>query len=217
MFARPLRQLIATASLLWLSLPASGAIINFTDAASYFAATGAQITIDFTDTATGTALTNEYAAQGVSFNGAERVTDGAFLVDGEGIRGTLPGAGVFDFHFELTFASLINSLAFDFPGALTMELYDGATLVGTSADFGLSGAGFFGGILSDVGFNRAVIYDHCCAAVFADNIFTFPKELAPSGQAPLFSTRASATQRSARLGGSRSIPGPQPGRCRCRG
>ena len=45
MFARPLRQLIATASLLWLSLPASGAIINFTDAASYFAAPGAQITI----------------------------------------------------------------------------------------------------------------------------------------------------------------------------
>ena len=75
-----------------------------------------------------------------------------------------------DGHFELSFASSIFSLGFDFPGALVIELYDGATLVGTSDNFGSSGAGFFGGVLSTVAFNRAIVFDHCCAAVFADDM-----------------------------------------------
>ena len=152
------------------SLSSSAAVINFTDSASYFAAVGAQTTLDFTDTAPGTVLTNQYAGAGVTFNGATRTANTSFLIDGQGISGVLPGQGVRNGHFEVSFASNTFSLGFDFPGALAIELYDGATLVGTSANFASSGAGFFGGVLSDIAFNRAIVFDHCCSEVFADDM-----------------------------------------------
>ncbi len=63
----------------------------------------------------------------------------------------------------------INAIGAEFPGAMTIDLYDGDTLVGTSADFAGSGTGFFGGV-SGISFNKAVLRDWVDDTVYIDNL-----------------------------------------------
>jgi hypothetical protein len=138
-------------------------MVNYSDLAAYDAAVGPHTVIDFTDLAAGTVLSNQYAGLGVLFtDGSDTVADlTSFVVDGKGVD----GRG----RIDLTFSSYINTVGGEFPGALTIDLYDGATLVGTSDDFAGSGTGFFGGV-SDISFNRVVLRDWMDDSVYIDNL-----------------------------------------------
>ncbi|MBL8701519.1 MAG: PEP-CTERM sorting domain-containing protein [Alphaproteobacteria bacterium] len=161
---------LATATGLTLAaVAADAAVVSYSVRADYLAAAGGQTVVDFNFGTPGAALTNEIF--GLTFSGANLTDDGVFLEDGKGIRGVASGGLLPDGIFEVVFAAPQTTLGFDFPGALAIQLYDGTTLVGTSDDFAGSGSGFFGGVISDVAFNRAVVYDHCCGSVYADTMY----------------------------------------------
>jgi hypothetical protein len=151
----------------------TGAIESYTSLAAYNAAVGPHTVIDFTDLATETILSDQYAGLGVLFtDGDDRASDDpAFVADGRGVNGFGP--------ISLTFTTPVNTLAAEFPGGLVIDLYDGPTLVGTSDQFGGAGAGFFGGV-SDISFNRAVLRDPVDERVFIDNLhFGFTAAVIP--------------------------------------
>lgn len=147
---------------------AQAAIVSYTSKVDYLAAAGSQTEIDFTDLPDGTVLGSQYAAQGVSFtDGDDRVdTAPALFSDG---RGFFDGSGRAA-SVTMVFSSLITSFGVDFPGAAAFDLFDGSSLVGSSANFGGSGTGFFGGVVSTVGFNRVVMRDWAFPEGFYDNI-----------------------------------------------
>lgn len=108
---------------------------------------------------------NQYAGLGVTFSDLNDTTlaDTAFLSDGVGLNGH--GA------VTLRFSSYLTSLGAMFPGALTIQLFSGGSLVGTSAAFGGQGDGFFGGVISDIPFNGAILSDWSDGRVFLDNLY----------------------------------------------
>ena len=69
----------------------------------------------------------------------------------------------------MDFAGLIDHIGVEYPGAVRFRLYDGATLVYTSSNFGGAGVGFFAGI-SGVSFDRALIDDWFLPDVYIDNL-----------------------------------------------
>jgi hypothetical protein len=68
----------------------------------------------------------------------------------------------------------VNSIGVLFPGGLTIELYgaQGGALLYTSSDFGGSGLGNFGGVVSDVEFSYVVLRDWFDNQVFLDDLAT---------------------------------------------
>ena len=59
----------------------------------------------------------------------------------------------------------------NFPGAVRIYGYMGSTLVFQSNDFGGSGTGFFGGVISDIAFDRVEIMDWMDDSVYPDDVF----------------------------------------------
>jgi PEP-CTERM motif len=75
----------------------------------------------------------------------------------------------------LQFTKPVRSLGIDFPGILRVELFSGDTSLGSSDHFGSSGPGHFGGVVSDLSFDRAVISrDWLDEAVYIDNLYVAP-------------------------------------------
>lgn len=142
---------------------ANAVIFNYTDLATYLAAAGAQTTISFDEVPLGTTLVAQYA--GVNFNEGDDLTwaDVAFFVDGIGARGT-------NNFFDISFSSAKYSVGFDYPGAIRIDLYQGASFLGSSSDFGGVGGGFFGGVVSDAAFDRIVVTDWFAPDVFVDEM-----------------------------------------------
>lgn len=152
----------------------AGAMERYNSLAEYDAAVGPHTVIDFTDLATETLLSDQYASLGVLFtDGDDRVAgDPAFVTDGKGVN----GFGQID----LTFTTPVNTIGAEFPGALIIDFYDGPTWVGTSSEFGFAGTGFFGGV-SGISFNRAVIRDPEDDMAFIDNLhFGFAGPVIPA-------------------------------------
>jgi hypothetical protein len=167
-------------SVFW-TIPA-GAVENFTSLAAYNMAVGPHTVIDFTDLASDTILSDQYAGLGVLFtDGDDRVAgDPAFVADGKGVN----GFG----RIDLTFTIPVNTIGAEFPGSLVIDLYDESTLVATSDEFGGAGTGFFGGV-SGVSFNRAVLRDPVDDRAFIDNLhFGFVSPVIPAPGALVLGT-----------------------------
>jgi hypothetical protein len=154
--------------IVWVGLVICGAVParaleSYTDLTAYNAAVGPHTVIDFTGLAAGTIPSDQYAGLGVVFtDGDDRVrSESAFVTDEKGVD----GFG----QIHLTFTSPVNTIGAEFPGGLTIDLYNGETLVGTSGDLGGAGAGFFGGV-SGIAFDRAVLRDPVDDRVFIDNL-----------------------------------------------
>lgn len=143
------------------------AVINYTDAISWQTAVDTYQSISFTSLANGTSLTNQYAGAGVTFNGSTFILDSSAPVfeDGKGIWQNGNAGSI-----EINFTGLRTAFATDYPGAAQYDLYNGATLVGSSNNFGGAGTGFFGGVVSTVAFNRVLVKDWVDDFVFVDNI-----------------------------------------------
>jgi|SaaInl4_150m_RNA_FD_contig_121_123679_length_698_multi_2_in_0_out_0_1 hypothetical protein len=139
------------------AMSANAAFVDYTDRADYLnqvAAESMSLTmIDFTGLAAGTTLTNQYAGLDVMFDGSDTIVNNtAFVEDGWGVYdiGTI----------ELMFIAPMTHVGADFPGTLAIDLYQGTTLVASSADFGSTGTGFFGGRLTDDSFfDRVILSD----------------------------------------------------------
>jgi hypothetical protein len=151
------------ASLGIISGARAGIITEFTTLAAYDAAVGSHTVIDFTTLTGGTIVTNQFAGLGATFtDGNDTVLlTGSFVVDGVGLAG---GGDI-----DISFSSPMNHVGADFPGALQIDLYSGATLLDTSSEFAGSGTGFFGGVLATP-FDRAVLRDWVDELVFIDNL-----------------------------------------------
>ena len=163
MFANTLRIALSLFALASMQAARAG-IINFTDSATYDAATGVQTTISFDALPAGTTVTDQFADLGVIF------TDGNDIWNIPSSIFYLSGRGTDDFgDIALSFSSFHNSIGVNFPGALTIDLYNDAVFLGSSNDFGGAGTGFFGGITTDVAFNRAILRDWNDEAVYIEN------------------------------------------------
>jgi len=157
--------------LIILSLPlvhtheASAAVTDYTSKAAWQAAAGPYTTIDFTGFAPGTIITNQYASLGVIFTeGNDRINKlQSFVNDGWGLNGVIDT-------FTLAFSQPMYTIACEFPGTLQIRLYYQGTLFHTNPNtFGGVGSGFFGGMVSDQPFDRAVVLDPQ-GAVFVDDL-----------------------------------------------
>jgi hypothetical protein len=147
-----------------LLLPSLAQVTEYTSRAAFDAAVGAQQCADFTAYSNGTVITNQYASIGMTFTqGNDTVlVSGAFVVDGVGIN---CGGDM-----EIVFSGPQSAIGCDFPGALKISIYNGATLIWSSTNFAGSGSGFFAGLVSSVSFNRAVITDWVDGAAYVDNV-----------------------------------------------
>lgn len=143
--------------------PAS-VLSEYTDLSTYNAAVGSHSIIDFDDGfPEGTVITDQYVGQDVIFTDGNDTIDfnPFFLTDGVGLNG--------NGRIDISFSSPINHIGIEFPGALQIEFYSGATLLDTSSQFGSGGTGFFGGAISTP-FDRVVLIDWDNDTVFIDNL-----------------------------------------------
>jgi hypothetical protein len=144
-------------------------VTNYTSKSAYLAAAGPQSEITFGEFPVGTIVTNQYAPLGVIFtDGDDHIgANSTAFADGVGLPADTNVNGL----VTLSFSSPQNAVAADFPGQLNISLYSGTTLVGTSATFGGSGVGFFGGVQSSVPFNKVVLEDLFDHLVAIDNLY----------------------------------------------
>lgn len=147
-----------------LLLPSLAQVTEYTSRAAFDAAVGGQQCADFTAYANGTQITNQYAAIGMTFTqGNDTVfVSSAFVTDNVGVN--------CNGDMEITFSSPQSAIGCDFPGALKIEIYNGATLIWSSTNFAGSGSGFFAGLVSTTSFNRAVISDWVDGFAYVDNV-----------------------------------------------
>lgn len=155
---------VMTVGLFLGSLAANAAIITeYTDLGDYNAAVGAHTIIDFTDFASGTIITTQYAGLGADFtDGNDSIlANTGFVVDGFGLAG--------NGRIDISFSTLMTHIAVEFPGAVVFDFYDGVTFLGSSSEFAGSGLGFFAGVVGSA-FDRVVIRDWVDDLVFIDNL-----------------------------------------------
>jgi PEP-CTERM motif len=113
----------------------------------------------------GTVLGSHYSGLGGTFTDGDDVTLN-FGLDSDDHRSVDANGRI-----HLSFASATFSVGAAFPGALTIDLYSGATLLGSSSNFAGSGLGFFGGVVSDTAFDRAVLKDWVDDRAFIDDLY----------------------------------------------
>jgi len=140
---------------------------DYRDLPSFKAAAGGKLaTITFTEVPVGTTVTNHYLNVHTVFTDGDDVTleDANFVTDNVGVKG--------DGRVHLRLTQPATAIGSDYPGALTIELWDhqGGTLLYTSSDFGGSGSGFFGGVVANTPFSFVVLRDWVDDRVFMDNI-----------------------------------------------
>lgn len=154
-FARQLWHLIAML-LIAFAQHAEATVVDYTSKSEWEAAAGPYTTIDFTGFAPGTIITDQYASLGVTFTeGNDRINESiiGFPNDGFGLNGVIDT-------FTLEFSQPMYTIACEFPGTLQIRLYYQGVLFHTNPfTFGGGGSGFFGGMVSDQPFDRAVVLD----------------------------------------------------------
>lgn len=171
-----------TAALLFLSLCAGAAradLVNYTDRGEWELAAGLFTTITFTEYPQYTRITTQYAPLGVEFTGGEDhiFHTPSFLNDGSGLDGNST--------IDLSFDAPIYSIAVEFPGAAQMELFRDGRSLGVSAEFGGSGTGWFGGVVSAEPFDEVVMWDWDGLEVEIDDLHFGPPVPAPGALALL--------------------------------
>lgn len=141
---------------------------EYTDYPSFKTGFGRRLReISFQEVPLGTILTTQYSALGVEFRDGDDVTVPSVYFESDGVG--VDGHG----RVRILLSEPAYAIGSDFPGALTIDIYDteGGTLLYTSSDFAGSGAGFFGGVVSDQGFSYVVLRDWFDDAVYLDNIY----------------------------------------------
>ncbi len=157
--------LVMVMTLMFIDAKQVNAVItNYSSYNDYLAEVGSHEIITFTEVPVGTVLSNQYASQGVNFAQGDDVviTSSSFDIDYVGVN----AYG----RIELLFNTPQSHIGVDFPGAICIEIYDGSSLIGDSGNFGGSGHGFFGGIVSTELFNRAVLLDWNDDMAYIDNL-----------------------------------------------
>ena len=138
------------------------------------------ITIGFDELGSPQFVTDQYVDLGVIFTTGFNATVGpgctGFPMDCWGLDG--------NGDIDLEFSQPIYSIAAHFPGDIQFELYLGDLLVYTSSEFEGNGFDGFGGLISTIPFDRAVIND-CCNDPFLDNLYFGPPIPAPGAIALL--------------------------------
>lgn len=156
------------------------------DFAGWSAAAGPATSIGFTEYPEATPITDQYEHLGVTFGGYAQsgpfspplvYFNPGFLNDGVGLSG-FPG-------IEITFAEPMRAVGVDFPGAVRFTLYSGSTLVFQSLDFGGMPLGNFGGIVSEIAFDRVILRKPQDYEVFIDTLY-FSTVPTPGAALPLF-------------------------------
>jgi hypothetical protein len=159
--------ILGAMSIALLAGSASAAITSYTVKGNWLTDIGTiPTTITFTEVPTGTVLGNQYPDLTFTDGNDTVVNNGAFVNDGIGVNG--------NGRIDITFDFFLNAVGVDFPGAMTLDLYSGGTLIGSSIDFAGSGTGFFGGVISDDAFDRVVIRDWVDDSVFIDDFHYVP-------------------------------------------
>jgi hypothetical protein len=151
-------------------------IVEYRDKEEWEAAAGAWSTADFTGFPDNTPIDEQYAYLGVHF------VDGYDFVVLDPGHTTFPndGAGLDGNELvDLVFDALMYSIAADFPGTLTIDLYYEGEFFYRSNYFGGSGIGWFGGLVSTEPFDRALIWDYD-EQVNVDDLHFGPPIPAPS-------------------------------------
>lgn len=147
-----------------------GGLINYVSYSVFASDVPNHTVIDFVSLPFGTIVTEQYTAEKVHFtDGNENITSSTSLVvDGKGLRGY---TGAATDSMTIVFDLPVIAIGAAFPGALRIEVFKGVDRVGDSGQFGSSGAGFFGGIVSDTPFDRVVISDPTDHMVVIDNLY----------------------------------------------
>jgi len=140
-------------------------------------------TVDFTGLPHFTPVTDQWANLGVEFSSSFGVvlslgpSPTLFPQDGFGVEAEPDIIATFD--------QPMNWIAADFPGTMIIELFSGSEMIYQSEFFGGSGAGHFGGLVSDESFDRAVIFDPFDSLVVMDDLHFGPPIPAPASLAPV--------------------------------
>ncbi|HRQ76792.1 MAG TPA: hypothetical protein PK098_12830 [Phycisphaerales bacterium] len=147
--------LVSIAILLGCCAAADGAVVQYTNKSAWQNAVGAYTTIDFVGGQDGFPILPMHSTDlGVTFTGQQLGyfhSSGLMPNDGEGIRGSLNDIWV-------AFDTPQKYIAAEFPGGLRIALYSGETLLYTSSYVVGGGGGLFIGLISDVAFDKALLY-----------------------------------------------------------
>jgi len=190
------------------SSPAGGTIQEFTTHDGWFDAVGGAAnvsTIDFDEFPINTTITDHYQNYGVTFSGLNFISfsDTNHDPDNFAIR-MFNGNDIF-------FDEPIKYFGADIGGTVEYELYSGDTLLHESQWFGVPTDEEFGGIVSDIPFDRIHVRDPADSlAIFWDMHFgpPIPVPGAVGALAPLallVCTRSSRRRRQDGCGGSRRL------------
>ncbi|MCI0677332.1 MAG: hypothetical protein L0Y42_16350, partial [Phycisphaerales bacterium] len=136
---------------------ANAEVAEFTNRAEWVSAIGGfeqMQTISFLEYPQGSLLNDQYANLGVTFpDGNDFIIHAeSFLLDGAGAT-SVSGP------MTLEFDEPRMSIGVHFPGFLIVKLYSEGTLIYTSNEFGIGGAGFFGGLISTQPFDTVHLID----------------------------------------------------------
>jgi len=157
---------------LTFSASAAADITVFTDKDEWESAVGEFTTIDFTGFPHATPIDDQYSSFGVNFTAGERIfgpSPSLFLNDGMGLWNNFAEPGI-----VAEFSQPMQWIAIDFPGFAAIDLYNGEKLVGKTGFLGVGGGGNFGGLISTVVFDRAIIFDPFDDAVAIDDLHFGP-------------------------------------------
>jgi len=169
---------------------ASAELQGFTTHDSWFDSVGGAsnvMTIDFNEFPVNTTVTDHYQNLGVTFSGLNFITPTEVDPDGGYLR-------IFNGN-DIFFNEPITYFGADIIGIVQYELYLGDTFVAESQPFGVPLDEHFGGIVSDVPFDRVHVSDpNDSLAIFWDMHFG-PPIPAPGALAPLMALLLSRRSR----------------------
>jgi hypothetical protein len=155
-----------------IAVPASGAIVHYTNQEEWEAANAGHTFIDFQGFPGGTNITDQYAPLGVSFvGGSEWVSNNwsKFPIDGWGLTGGFQGAT--PLIITAQFDAPRTAIGVNFLSGMQFTLFLGDAMIGTSATFVQFDTGNFGGIISTLPFDKVTFKNPASGGSDIDNLF----------------------------------------------
>jgi len=158
-------------------LPVEAAVTTYINKSAWQSAIGQHSTITFQGYPEHTLITDQYASMGVLFaDGNDRIRfNDSFLNDGVGLR----SSDLFYGAITLTFDAPMTAVGADFLGHIGIQLYADSQLIFDSDQF-TANQSRFGGLISTIPFDSAIIRDRSDSVVVIDDLFFGPAIPAPS-------------------------------------
>ncbi len=147
------------------AVPGAATIESYLDFASWASAAGGILASNrFADLAPGVLVTDQYAWAGAIYEDQDDFTfPYSYSSDGMILKGVD--------RVHVLFTTQITAIGVYYPGAMRIVGYLGQDLVFTSDDFGHTGRGYFGGVTSDLPFDRVEILDWWDDRMHPDDIY----------------------------------------------